>query len=330
MTKEIRLSRKEIQSRLNSMRIQPNGIAPRKYGVSIKYFKREEKIPYKRIDYDLSLDLSVNYNQGELVIHKSNFRYNQHEPEAINEIIANTITQSIYPIKVELNEKGQTLNKILNYNNILERWKIEKEKLSEKYQSETLSDFYNAAEEKINNQTILEDSMKYDWFWNLFFHPKLFNYGLYRTRKLEFHLAIIPYKNPICFTGIQKIEKVPTNYYSCIINFESTEQEAPEYFLPKNHPEENTLYMQLHVKYDLDIFHHFAMHTIAKLQFYTKDFHGNKTIISRIEYTQFQQNTENYKTKKLSIDSPFITNGLVKIPQDKWGFYNNESLHNDW
>lgn len=35
---EINLSKKEIQFRLNNLRIQPQNLEPRDYGVSIKYF----------------------------------------------------------------------------------------------------------------------------------------------------------------------------------------------------------------------------------------------------------------------------------------------------
>lgn len=35
---EIRLSKREIQRRLNSIRIRPKGLGKRHYGVSVKYF----------------------------------------------------------------------------------------------------------------------------------------------------------------------------------------------------------------------------------------------------------------------------------------------------
>ena len=100
--------------------------------------------------------------------------------------------------------------------------------------------------------------------------------------------------------------------------------------LTKEKPESLEIYMQLNVEYDLDIFHHFSMHTRATLIIYTKDVLENKTIVKRIEFTQYQQNTEIYKDQKLTADSPFITGGLVKLPPNKWGFDNFENLENDW
>ena len=327
---EISLSKKEIRNRLNSIRIKPKGLEKREYGVSVKYFNENEQVPYKRIDYELTLDLKIILNQGELFIDKKSIYYNQHEPDLINEIISNLITQSIYPLKVELNEKGQTPNKILNYDEIQNRWKNQQKIISEKYESEALSTFFETVNHKFENKSQLEKSLHHDWFWNLFFHPKLVNYGERRTIETDLYLAVIPYQSPVRFKGIQKIEKIPTDYYSFVISFNSIEQKAPKYFYPANKPESLEIYMQLNVEYDLDIFHHFSMHTRATLTIYTKDILENKTIIKRIEFTQYQQNTETYKDKKLTEDSPFITGGLVKLPPNKWGFDNFENLENDW
>ncbi|MGV0922977.1 hypothetical protein [Empedobacter tilapiae] len=328
---EIRLSKKEIQKRLNSIRIKPEEFERRCYGVSVKYFNGNELAPFKRMDYELSLNLDVKYNQGILEINKSNIYFNQHQPDLINEIIANSISKSIYPIKVELNEKGISPNIILNYNEVLERWKFEKEKLSDKYESDTLTHFFEIVDIKMQQQKQIERNLQNDWFWNLFFHPKLVNYGECRTIETSLFLAVIPYQRPIHFFGIQKIEKIPTNYHSFIITFSSNEQQAPKYFYTiNNYSAELPLLIQLEVEYDLDVYHHFPMHVRAKLIIFTKDQLENKTIISRIEFFQYQQNTASYQKKELSLDSPFITGGLVKLPPNKWGFDNFENIENNW
>ena len=327
---EIRLSKKEISNRLNSIRIKPEGLTNRKYGVSVKYFEGDEKQPFKRIDYELNLELKIHYNQGFLEINKTNIYYNQHESDAINEIIADSISKSLYPLQVELNEKGLTPNEILNYSEVLERWNSEKEKITEKYQSDALRDFFNTVDLKFLHQKQIERSLQNDWFWNLFFHPRLVNYGDYRMIDTYLYLAVIPYQNPIRFIGTQKIEKMPTDYHSFTIGFQSVEQNAPDYFRPKNDTEEITFFMKLNVFFDLDIYHHFPMHIRADFKIYKKDRFGTETILNRTEFSQYQQNTEEYQSKQLSIDIPFITGGLVKLPPNKWGFDNFENLEYDW
>ena len=89
-------------------------------------------------------------------------------------------------------------------------------------------------EDKLKSKSLLERTLQYDWFWNLFFHSKLINYGDKRTVETTLSLSVVPYSPPFRFKGIQKIEKIPTNYNSFVINFESEETQAPQYFHPKS------------------------------------------------------------------------------------------------
>lgn len=62
------------------------------------------------------------------------------------------------------------------------------------------------------------------------------------------------------------------------------------------------------------------MHIQAYFEVYSKDWAGNKIFIKRINYTQFQENTEEYKDQELDKTSPFITGGVVVSEPNKWGF----------
>lgn len=327
---EIQLSKKELQYRLNSLRVKTQGLKPRKYGVSIKYFKDNLLLPDKRVDYIATAQLIVNSGIGEIEIHKENIFYNQHEPDLINEILATGITKSLYPIKTHINEKGISSNEIINHPEIIERWHSEKNTIYAKYASGDLDDFFELTENTFTNKVKLESSLQYDWFWNLFFHPKFINYGDKRTVETDLYLAVIPYQSPVLFSGIQKIEKIPTDYHSFQIRFQSNETRAPKYFYPKNSNSENKVFISLDVSFDFDLYYHFPMHTIANLQVYSKNFKGEKEIISRTQFTMFQQDTRIFEGMQLSNDSPFITGGLVKLPPNKWGFDNFENLENNW
>ncbi|MBT2621524.1 hypothetical protein [Chryseobacterium sp. ISL-6] len=323
------MSKKEILRRLNTLRINPLGLKPRNYGISIKYYSYDEKVPSKRIDYEATADLNLEYNKGVLTINKKNIFYNQHQPDNISEILADSISKALYPIQTHLNEKGIGTNEITNLEEIKERWKDEKSKLSQKYSSKPLTDLFTSVDHKIDNKTDLEKSLQYDWFWNLFFHSKFIDYGETRKAKTALFLSVIPYQFPIRFSGLQTINKIPTGYHSFVIEFKSEEMPADPYFIPKNHPDPSSYFMSLHVIFDLDLYHHFPMHTRAYFEVFTNDSLGNKTLVKKINYTQFQLNNEDYKHKELSKESPFITGGLVISEPNKWGFYKN-IYENDW
>ena len=63
---ELRLTKKEIQNRLNTLKINPNGLQTRKYGVTTKYFSGNEESPDKRIAYEATVKLNINNRIGEL------------------------------------------------------------------------------------------------------------------------------------------------------------------------------------------------------------------------------------------------------------------------
>lgn len=322
------MSKKEILRRLNTIRIKPSGLKSRKYGVSVKYFSGNEQIPSKRIDYEITTDLQLDSYKGTLTISKENTSFNQHEPDGMNEILGNSISKAFYPVKTHLNEKGLSTNEILNHEEIKQRWEKEKAIILEKYNSKSLDDFFLAADKKINDKSGLEESLQFDWFWNLFFHSKFIDYGETRKAETAMFLSVIPYQFPLRFSGVQSINKIPTDYHSFVIEFESNEEPAHSYFIPKNQDSSN-YFMTLKVVFDLDLYHHFPMHIRADFEVFTKDPLGNKDLIKKIKYTQFQQNTEEFKQMKLTWDSPFITGGLVVSEPNKWGFYKNK-YENDW
>ena len=326
---ELVLTKKELQSRLNSLKINPDGLQTRKYGVTTKYFIGKEESIDKRIDYEAVIKLHVNNGTGELEVGKENVYFNQHAPDSISEIIADSIRKSLYPVKVNINEKGIVSEEINNYKEIIERWRSHKNNLLEKYKSDEFDYFLKITDNKFYDKKQLQKSLNYDWFWNLLSHPKFINYGDKRVVETDLHLAVIPFQNPIKFSGVQKIEKIPTDYHSFIINFKSDELKAPSFFYPKNREFGFPLMMSLDVTFDLDVYHHFPMHTRANFEVYYLN--GNeKELFLKALFTMYQLGNEEYKDKKLSDDSPFITGGLVKLPPNKWGFDNHENLENDW
>jgi hypothetical protein len=289
----------------NTPFINFGNLKSRKYAVSVKYFDKEQQKPSKRIDYEAEVIISSNQNEYFFNISKENIWFNQHEPDLINEIIAEELSKIIYTIQAKTNEKGEFLG-ITNFNQIANsRWHRNKLKATQKYSTEIAQRFYQAFEKNIESRRIFEKSMQYDWFWNLLFHPKYIDYGNENSIKTNLFLAVVPYEYPISFTGKQNINTEITDYHSVEINFSSDEIAAHSYFVPKN-SKADQIFMKLNVYFDLDVYYLLPMHTRAYFEVYAKDAEGKETPIKRVEFTQYQEETEKNKTAPPEKRSQFL------------------------
>jgi hypothetical protein len=261
----------------------------RNYGVSVKYFKEEESTPYKRIDYDAKITLTPDRN---IYIEKNNVYYNRHEPDTVSEIVASIFAKSIYPVRTIINGRGLSRLEVLNREEILQRFNVHKNKLVEKYSSKHLEELMTKFEERLQHPRYLQNIFRNDWFCNLLFHPKILDYKESEGIDIRLALSVVPYGSPVIFEGKQKLTEQATYYDSHIITFNSKEQPASAYFIPKKANNDERYYMALNVIFDIDVHHNFSMHTRASLSVFGKDAKNYRKEIKRIEYTQYQQNME--------------------------------------
>ncbi len=303
------MNKNKIALKNNTLRINFGSIQPRKYGISVKYFDGNEDSPSKRIDYEAKIVVTSNRGSYLLDIFKRNIWFDQHEPDLINEMVASELSQILYPLQVRVDEKDMSLMEFTNYRQILNNWYVNKEKITQKYASKAAQSFYTKFERNLESRAIFEKSMQYDWFWNLLFHPRYIDYGPEQSVKTDLYLSVVPYAYPLLFTGKQTIDTEITDYYSVKIHFKSDEMRAHHSFVPidrrVSEEMEHPTYMKLNVYYDLDVYYLFPVHTRAYLEVYEKDSDGKETPIKRVEFTQYQKNSEiNRKTPPEKI-SPF-------------------------
>ncbi|MET4083698.1 hypothetical protein ABIB40_003670 [Pedobacter sp. UYP30] len=264
----------------------------RRYGVSVKYYSSNNEVPTKRIDYEVDVRVEAHENGWQIEIDKQNVFFNQHEPDLISEILSQSITKSIYPIKCVINNKGIPVKGIINHEDIIKRWKSNQAKLKEKYESETTDNFIKLVDVKINNRIILEKSMKYDLFWNLFFHPKFISYGNGASTETDLHLAVVPYKIPLRFRGIQILNEQVTTYNAVQVRFNSEEMEAPKALISSVKMNKQKYFMKLDVVFDLDATHYFPMHTTAKFDLYFEDNEQQIFSEKKIQFSMYQINVD--------------------------------------
>lgn len=301
----------------NTLFLDLIGLKERKYGVSVKYYNHEEDKPNKRIDYNTTIYINKHSDGWLLDIEKNNIYFNQHEPDSVSETIGSIIAKSIYPVQTCIDKSGIPIHGITNHNQILNRWDRNKSAISKKYVGEATDSVLNFFNKKISNKGRFEQSMDHDMFWNLLFHPKYVSYQEDFKVKTNFLLAILPYHPPIEFSGIQKLNPEITDYNSIRIDFISDEMEAHPYFKSQENNSEPKYLMRLKVHFDLDIYYLFPMHTRAYFEVYSKDEDGNESILKKINFTQFQLDTEDNKTEPQKIQSMFEVTGNESKSQFK-------------
>ena len=262
----------------------------RRYGVSVKYYAGESETPHKRIDYEVEIKIDEHDSGWRINIDKQNVFFNQHEPDLISEILSQAVTGSMYPIQCVINSRGLPIKGITNHNEILKRWINHKKKLTDKYAGETIDQFISIADMKFESKVIIEKSMKYDMFWNLFFHPKYMQYSNNIGIKTDLHLAIVPYKFPVRFTGVQNFNGQVTGYNTVEVNFTSDEMEAPQFLISDEKNEHRKYYMKLDVVFDLDARHFFLTNTTAYFKLYYKDQEQQDQFEKKINFTMYELN----------------------------------------
>jgi len=266
-----------------------SGFHPREYGVSVKYFKGEEAVPYKRMDYEAIVTVDP---QGEVCIGKNNFFYDRHTAHAVSEVLADVLAKSIYPVKTDISRQGTGGLEVLNQEQILQRFAANKSKLAEKYGGEPLERLLEKHEHRLKNTGYLRDVLRNDWFCNLLFHPKMLGYREGESVDTLLWLSAVPYQGPRFFRGRQTFAKASTYYGAHAVTFEGYEQKAPRHFIPKDRKNGTDYYIKLDAEFDIDIYHNFPMHTRATLTVLARDADNATEVVQRIIYTQYQQNTE--------------------------------------
>jgi hypothetical protein len=266
-------------------------IGERHYGVSVKYYNNDNQQLFdKRMDYDVRVNVTEGTVGWQLSIAKENIFFNQHEPDAINEILSQHISSALYPVETEVDEKLVNLKGITNHDQIIKRWENNKNKIRDKYAGDTITELIRIADIKFGSKARIEKAMKYDLFWNLFFHPRYLDYGGNAGVRTDLYLAIVPYKFPVRFSGKQTVNLQVTAYYAVQVNFTSDEMDAPDYLIPDGQ-KGKPYYMKVDVVFDLDARHFFPMHTRANFELYFRDAEGKIQSARRIGFTMYQLNT---------------------------------------
>lgn len=143
----------------------------------------ENDILKNQIFYEVEVVFLTNQYKNNCVfeINRKQIFINNKKSRSHLEQIADDAGQAIFPIRIKIKKNGE-IEKILNQEAIVHRWKETKIKLLDYYKGEKITKVITKIETVFFNDNLLEKSLKQNWFFNLFFKPFYVNY----TQKLQY------------------------------------------------------------------------------------------------------------------------------------------------
>jgi hypothetical protein len=179
----------------------------RKYGFSLENFKKEDLI--SKVHYEMELVYIKKKSEFNVIeINRKQLYINNSEPDTVLEQLADAIGQTIFPIQINRENNGK-MHSIENHDEIVARWKTNKEKLSSYYKGEIAEKIMAKATVYFSNQYAILDSLANNWFFNLVFQPI---YGSYTTQKQFQNTSFFPITatNLVAFETTQTLGDIYT------------------------------------------------------------------------------------------------------------------------
>ncbi|MDY0931091.1 hypothetical protein [Chryseobacterium sp. CFBP8996] len=147
----------------------------KEYGVVIKFSPKDLQIHYK-IKVKRTLDL--------LTLTKDKTYVNNQKIEQTIEQLFEKANNTLYPLQI-LTERNGTLNKIVNADEVAERWKKETfPKLKDYYQSETTDKILQQFDDTFCNLNKKRQFLERNMFYKLFFLPIYQTYAGFKKESL--------------------------------------------------------------------------------------------------------------------------------------------------
>ncbi|KIA97028.1 hypothetical protein OA93_15645 [Flavobacterium sp. KMS] len=149
----------------------------RVYGFTLQNFEDDNLISTVHYKVDIVCIQSYNSSNFSFDINREQVYIDNLAPDLKIEQIADNCSQAIFPIRVKVSEEGDILD-IINHNAIKDRWLPIKERLSQYYQGNIISEILLKIESVLVNKKLLTESISKMWFFHLYFKPLYIEYDL--------------------------------------------------------------------------------------------------------------------------------------------------------
>lgn len=241
----------------------------RTYGVTI-HITDAQKEKTSRVQFETGITLRRYPEEKcfEYTIKRDKIFINKRAPKKIVEILSIKTQAVLYPLQLKTTFGNELLD-IINYEEIITRWKKVKQQLQKEYTGKAFTQYITKFETNLLQKHYLLSSFKQEVFYTLLFHNVYKGYNTSLEKKVEMQFPILSFKNPLIFKATQKINNYKTYYNTAHITLDSK---------IKN----NTTEAILKVEYDLDSSSFLLQNTIAECSIKHQD-----TLVKKIKATVY-------------------------------------------
>jgi hypothetical protein len=179
----------------------------RTYGVSLVIGADDQ---LQNFHYEIQLSYTpLNDQQYVVEINKERVYVNDKPAEQMVDEFAEKCGNTLYPLKVLTDVNGKFI-KIVNYNQLQERWHNNRKKLQEYYTGNVVDNLLAAMDKAMSNELHVNKVIKSDWFFSLYFTPLYTINNKPDGNEGELKLPLIAYTAPLKFNISQSIDATPT------------------------------------------------------------------------------------------------------------------------
>ncbi|QLC64847.1 hypothetical protein LPB248_00700 [Flavobacterium sp. LPB0248] len=172
---------------------------------------------------------------------------NNAQIEALTDIIAEEVSNVLYPLLIVVNPEGKWID-IHNFSAIRERWIAKRKRIIEKNEGLAIHKYLDTIDSILNEEESLLHSLSDDWFLNVFFSGIHTTYTSDLSFITEADFAITPKNDFISFKVTQKIDEYLNDINMVVIEKKGTLLST----LKKSALEKNTFSGNYHSIYHLN------------------------------------------------------------------------------
>jgi len=163
------------------------------YNISLRFYPKNEKDKQY-----VSLDII------------SKTYINNKEPDIMIDELALACTKALYPVVFQIDINGLLLG-IQNHDDIILRWKKQKEKNLKYYKGAVAKKYCDLFGQTLKDKDTLFHCLQNDWFLHLYFNDLYTTYNNDRELKRTLEFPILPNTGPVQFNIVQEVDPYLSN-----------------------------------------------------------------------------------------------------------------------
>ncbi|MCW3161092.1 hypothetical protein [Chryseobacterium oryctis] len=181
----------------------------KRYGIIQKIFHNDEE------ELKIHYETEIIKNKNTVQISRSQVYLNNKVPDLVIEQLADKIGSIFYPFELGLHENG-SINTLVNFKEIQNRWKILKPQLEEYYKGEIANELLASTNKRITQKSITEQ-VHNSLFFTLYFLPLYKTFDENKSLNLSIEIPIFKNSTRALFEIDLKLEEKISKTHKFII-----------------------------------------------------------------------------------------------------------------